>query len=167
MKVHHIMSRSVVTVTPQTTFSDLWKAIFQKHVNALPVVDKNNRLLGIITREDLLSALYPDYRSVIDQFTGVEEQFEELENALREKTAIRAKDVMNAHVIFTRHDTPVMRALSRMIARRLNQLPVLSPEDRVIGVITKGDVFYALFKKHALWQKTQRGAAQRKTSKKK
>jgi CBS domain-containing protein len=41
-----------------------------------------------------------------------------------------------------------MRALSRMIVRNLAQLPVLDEKDRVVGVVTKGDIFYALFKQH-------------------
>jgi CBS domain-containing protein len=34
-----------------------------------------------------------------------------------------------------------------MIVRRLNQLPVLSVKNEVIGVVTKGDIFYAIFRK--------------------
>ena len=42
---------------------------------------------------------------------------------------------------FSRESTLVMRALSRMIVRHVDQLPVLNDEDEVVGVITKGDIF--------------------------
>ena len=59
-----------------------------------------------------------------------------------------AKNLMSSTVVFTREDTLIMRVLSRMIVRNVDQLPVLSPDDRVIGVITKGDIFYTLLRTH-------------------
>lgn len=154
MDVSEVMSRKIVTVFPETTITVLWRTIFKKHINAVPVVDKKRKLLGIITREDILTPLYPDYKEVINDFASAN-LFEELENILQEKATMSAKDLMCKHVVFTRDDTPIMRALSRMIARRLNQLPVLSKNDVVIGMITKGDIFYALFKKHIRLQQKQ------------
>lgn len=146
MRVSEIMSRRIVTATVTTTIRDLWKAFFTKNVNALPVTDKNNRLVGIVTKEDLLSSLYPDYQEYIEDFASASD-FAEMEGKFTDVADTKAGDIMNKRVIFTREDTMIMRALSRMIARRLNQLPVLTSENKLVGMITKGDIFRALFKK--------------------
>ena len=146
MNVATVMSSHVATAFPDSKVRELWRLLFVKHVNSIPVVDRRGALLGIITKEDLLKALYPDYQEYFTEATGVAD-FEVMENKVREMGNKKASEIMNTKVIYTREDTPVMRALSRMIVRSLNQLPVLGADNKVIGVITKGDIFYALFKK--------------------
>lgn len=152
MKVSDIMSLSVVTVGPKAPLRDLWKAIFKKHIHALPVVDTKKKLLGIVSEEDLLKPLYPNYQEYIEDFIGADD-FEDMEEKIYDVAKLTAQKVMSKKVIFTREETPVMRALSRMIVRNVRQLPVLSKVDTVIGVITKGDIFDALFTRHLAMKK--------------
>ncbi|MBI4066348.1 CBS domain-containing protein [Candidatus Gottesmanbacteria bacterium] len=142
------MSKKVTLVKPDTSLRELWKSIFIHRVNAVPVVDSKRKLVGIISKEDVLKLLYPNYEDMLeDLFTA--RDFEAMEDRIHELNVKKAKDIMCKRVVYTREDTPVMRALSRMIARRLNQLPVLSrKDDRVVGMVTKGDIFRALFKRH-------------------
>lgn len=149
MKVQDVMSTNIYTAKPDTTVQEIWKLLFNKHKNAIPVVDKARALVGIITKEDLLKALYPNYEQYFEDIPSFE-NFEEMENKVLELKNIKARHIMCKKVIYTRSETPVMRALSRMIVRRLNQLPVLSDNDEVIGMITKNDIFSALFKKEFL-----------------
>jgi CBS-domain-containing membrane protein len=146
MNVASVMTTRVTTATPETRVRELWRLLFVKHINSIPVVDKENLLLGLITKEDLLKGLYPDYQEYFVDATGVAD-FEVMENKVKEMGNTKAQELMNTRVIFTREATPMMRALSRMIVRSLDQLPVLSDNDEVIGMVTKGDIFYALFKK--------------------
>lgn len=146
MKVHEIMRSVVVTVTPKTSFRELWQEIIRNGVHSLPVVDSRNTLLGIVAEEDLMKQLYPDYKEMIDDFL-TSTDFEEMESKIKELSGLTASDVMGKRVIFTRPDTPVMRALSRMLVRNVRQLPVLSREEILVGMVSKGDVFDAIFRK--------------------
>lgn len=150
MVVLEVMSKKITLVKPDTSLRELWKSIFTHRVNAVPVVDSKHKLVGIISKEDVLKLLYPNYEDMLeDLFSSYD--FETMEERIHELNAMKAKDIMCRRVVFTREDTPVMRALSRMIARRLNQLPVLSrKDDTVVGMVTKGDIFRALFKKHLI-----------------
>lgn len=158
MKVQDIMTTTVVTVTPKSSLKNLWKILFQNRVNALPIVDQKKKLLGIITKEDLLVKLYPDYNELFADFSSAAD-FEAMEEKLETLEKFSVEELMNMRAIFTREETPAMRALSRMIARRVNQLPVLNEDDKVVGMITKGDVFYALFRKHLKTVKGKRHLA--------
>ncbi len=148
MIIQKLMSKNVTVVKADTTLRELWKTIFSHRVNAVPVVDGKRKLIGIISKEDILKLLYPNYEDMMeDLFTNYD--FESMEERIHELNVKKARDIMCKRVVFTREDTPIMRALSRMIARRLNQLPVLSRKnDTVVGMVTKGDIFRALFKKH-------------------
>jgi len=147
MRVQEVMSKRVFSVRQSASVRKLWRAIFHRQINAVPVVDARKKLIGLVTKEDLLKPLYPDYREFMGSLASTRD-FEEMEEKIHDIAGLRAKEVMNRRVIFTRADTPILRALSRMIARRVHQLPVLDSSDRLVGLITKGDVFYALFKKH-------------------
>ncbi len=147
MQVADVMSKSTISVSSDASFKALWRSIFKNKFNALPVVDKNKKLLGIVTRENLLEKLYPDYSDLFASELEVPD-FEEMETKIIELSHLTARDVMNKRVVYTHEATPVMRALSRMIVRRVNQLPVLSDNGVLIGMVTKGDIFYSMFRTH-------------------
>ncbi|OGG13110.1 hypothetical protein A2875_00200 [Candidatus Gottesmanbacteria bacterium RIFCSPHIGHO2_01_FULL_46_14] len=147
MKVRDVMSRKIISVGRDSELRELWKIIFKIRVNAIPVVDTKGKLLGIITKDDILHLFYPDYEDLVEDFFSVS-NFEEMENRIDELGSKRARDIMNKRIIFTREDCPIMRALSRMIVRNFNQLPVVSDDDRLVGMVTKGDIFSALFRAH-------------------
>lgn len=162
MKIHEIMSQTIVTAGPESTIRDLWKKLFSKHVNAIPVVDKKGFLVGLVTKEDLLKILYPDYQEYFADLGAIED-FEAMEGKVHDLGNTKAQDIMCKRVVYTRSDTPIMRALSRMIVRRINQLPVLDDKNKVIGMVTKGDVFYALVKKEVGPKKVEKPSSSIKT----
>ena len=163
MTVGEIMSKDVATVTPDTSFREIWKKIFSTHIHTLPVVSREQKLVGIITRQDLLTKLYPNYQDVLE-FLETPQDFEAMEDRIKDLAPMKVREFMRTTVIFARESTLVMRALSRMIVRHVDQLPILDDDDRVVGIITKGDIFYSLVQKNYVKKK---GSEQTKHSKKK
>ncbi len=147
MKVSEVMSSKIESVSPKTPLPKLWELIFKKRVHAVPVVGPKMTLLGIVAEEDLLKTLYPDYEDFVEDFVNARD-FEEMEENLGNLVGVTAEKLMSKKVIFTRKDTPILRALSRMIVRGVHQLPVLSEGGAVVGIISKGDIFDSLFAKH-------------------
>ncbi len=154
MIVSEIMSKDVLTVAPDTSYRDLCKKIFASHIHTLPVVDRQKGLVGIVTRKDILERLYPKYQDVLE-FLETPQDFEAMEDRIEEMAPLRARDIMCTTVIFARETTLVMRALSRMIVRHVDQLPILNDDDQVVGVVTKGDIFYSLFQRHFAGKSTK------------
>lgn len=147
MKVAEVMSKKIEMVAPETRLPQLWQLIFKKRIHAIPVVDAKGKLLGIVAEEDLLKPLYPDYEDFVEDFVSASD-FEQMEERIHDLAGLTAEKLMNRRIIFTRKDTPIMRALSRMIVRNVRLLPVLSETNIVLGVVSKGDIFDCLFKKH-------------------
>ena len=54
MRAHQIMSRPVVSVTPETTIVEAANIMLQKHVSGLPVVDATGKLVGIVSEGDFV-----------------------------------------------------------------------------------------------------------------
>jgi CBS domain-containing protein len=53
MRAHQIMTRPVITVTPDTTIVEAANTMLQRHVSGLPVVDAAGKLVGIVSEGDL------------------------------------------------------------------------------------------------------------------
>ena len=146
MNVSDIMSRNLVVLPPTATFKEIWRTIFKKKIHSVPIVDKKKIMVGIITREELLERLYPDYQelfSLEDDFPD----FEDMEKKIAELSGMKASSLMRKQVVFCHADTPVMRALSRMIVHRIHQMPVVGANGKLAGMVTKGDIFISLMKK--------------------
>jgi acetoin utilization protein AcuB len=58
-RAHQVMSRRLLTATPQTTVADATRMILAYQISCLPVIDEHSRPLGIVTWRDLLRALTP------------------------------------------------------------------------------------------------------------
>jgi CBS-domain-containing membrane protein len=148
MIVQNFMCKNAISVTLQTPVPQIWQLILKKHIHVVPVVDKEKKVLGVIAEADLLSKLYPDYKDVIEEWATAEKlEDEELEEKLGLHKHQKAKDVMNKHLIFVRPDTHIMKALSKMMVKQVRSLPVLDDDNKLIGMISKGDIFDTLFKK--------------------
>jgi len=146
MKVHDVMTSSVVTAYPSTSLRNLWKIIIQKKVNSVLIVDSKKVLKGIVVREDLLSMIFPKYDEFIADFESAA-NFRKMEDRVRIIGNKKASDIMKTRIIFTHEDTELMRTLSRMIVYHIDQLPVVSQKNIVLGIIAKSDIFNKLFRR--------------------
>jgi CBS domain-containing protein len=148
MKVTDAMTASTVTARPSMSLRDVWKLIIKKHVNSVIIVDAKGCLEGIVVREDLLSMIFPKYEEYLSDIGSVVD-FKEMEDHVRTIGNKCARDIMKTQIIFAHEDTELMRALSRMIVHHVDQLPVVSRHNRVLGILTKSDVFSILFRKRS------------------
>jgi len=147
MTVESIMESKVVTVSDTSSLGDIWKLFSKKKINAAPVVDKQAHLIGILTKEDMLQLLYPDYRAYMSDI-GIDEDALEEDAEFGSAMKKNVSNVMNRNVIHTHKNTSIMRVLGRMIAHRVNQLPVVDDENHVVGIVTKGSIFDTLYRYH-------------------
>lgn len=148
MKVEDVMSRNVVTVSPNKTFREIGEIIFGKKFahkfSSVPVVDRAKKLLGIVTEKDLLRRLYPSQVEVIENFFDAS-NFLRMEDRIHEVEKLTAQKIMGTHPVTTTPETPLMKAGSLMLTSNKRRLPVVNKNGRLVGVISQGDIFRAIF----------------------
>jgi CBS domain-containing protein len=131
--VHEIMSASPVTVGPTTSVSELL-ALFDRHdFNAFPVVDGGGRLLGIISKLDLL-----EFFLTGDASTAA---------ATGEIGATPVEDLMHQEIVSVESRASIAAAGSIMIANNLRSLPVVERHNDhriLVGMVSRGDVLRGL-----------------------
>jgi acetoin utilization protein AcuB len=131
MLVGERMSHPVLTVTADIPVQDALARMKKDHVRRYPVVDKNGKLVGIVTDNDLLNAS-PSQATTLSVW--------EIGYLLSKITVER---VMTTKVITTTPDTTVEKAASIMSDANISCLPVMQG-NRLVGIITETDLFHIL-----------------------
>jgi CBS domain-containing protein len=144
MKIAEIMTKNVHTIAPDKTLMECAQLMTATNVNGLVVVDKG-KVAGVITKADIFRSILPSYAEIMEgdaQMTSLEF----IEERVHKLYDVHVKSVMASPPITIGSDTPVVKAGSLMIARRIKQLPVVDG-DRLSGIATLTDIVSSLQKK--------------------
>ncbi len=123
------MTRSVRSVTPETTVGDLYKLFAADDFDAYPVV-QDDTLVGIVSK---LDALKP--------FAFTEDQ---LVPHYKDGMSTRVDTVMSTSVVSVEPDTHLQRVLELMIRHRVKSLPVVDEWKNLLGIIAREDIMRAM-----------------------
>jgi acetoin utilization protein AcuB len=131
MYVGRKMATKLVTVTPETTIVKARDLLREHNIKQVPVLDKQDRLVGILTDRDIRSA-WASPATTLSVY--------ELTYVLQKLTV---ESVMVKNVITTTPDATIERAAKVMHDNRIGSLPVVEG-DKVVGIITSTDLMEVL-----------------------
>lgn len=153
VKVKEVMSKPVITVTPETLVKDAALILGEKDISGVPVVD-GGRIVGVFSEADILRSIkttkkdlrliYPSISSLGIAFQEEVTQREILE-AYEEIGHLPVKDVMSKEVVTIEPETPLNEAIVRMVRMEISRLPVVD-KNELVGIVTRGDVIRGLAK---------------------
>jgi CBS domain-containing protein len=136
--VSKVMTRDAVSVAPDTPLVDVIDLLIGKMYKAVPVVDQQRHVVGLISDGDLL------LRGGLQQRMSVTERLDRdtLAGQLDElrRAGKTAKDVMTSPVLTVREDMALAHAVSLMVERSLKRLPVVDSGERLVGMLSRVDV---------------------------
>ncbi|MDP4104383.1 MAG: CBS domain-containing protein [Bacillota bacterium] len=142
MKVKDFMIKDVISVSPETTIKEVMKTIVDKKIGGLPIVNNEGILKGIITDGDILRAIKPIDRHIQDYFnliTYIQEQ--NMESRLSELAELPILKIAKTRGIVTVSPEDDMKQVVVILAKHhFKKLPVIDKENKVVGVISRGDV---------------------------
>jgi CBS domain-containing protein len=131
--VHEIMSMTPITVGPATSVNELLAQFDRHDFNAFPVLDDTGRLLGIISKLDVLELFLAGEPSA-----GA---------AMENLGAVRVEDLMHPEIVSVEARAPISTAGAIMVANNLRSLPVVERHDdhlTLVGMVSRGDVLRGL-----------------------
>lgn len=141
MPVRDIMHREVSTVSPGTPLVHAMNLLLNKIYRALPVVDVNRKVVGILTEGDLLRHSNLPNASVQLFLTDAELQAQL--HRLQEENHTVA-EAMTAPAITVTDDTPITEAMETMLENDIKRLPVVDADGKLQGVFSRVDILRAL-----------------------
>lgn len=146
LKARDIMTKDVVTVTPDTEITQAAKLLLENHFNGLPVVDDRGKLIGIICQDDLivqqkrlpLPSLFTFFDGLIPLTS-----YRSLEKEVEKIVATTVSQAMTTDPITIDPDASLEDIATLMVNNNIHTLPVLD-RGRLVGVIGKEDVLRTL-----------------------
>jgi CBS domain-containing protein len=119
--VADVMTRKTVTLSPHHRFAEAVSLMADRHFRHVVVVGTGGQILGVISDRDIL-------------------------RTLARTSNWQTKDVsqiMTRDPVTVKRETPLSVAVAKMVAKRINCLPVLDDEGKVCGILTSTDLLKA------------------------
>jgi CBS-domain-containing membrane protein len=142
MKAMDVMVRDVVTIDPDADVAEALKLLADNDVSALPVVDDDAHVLGILSEADFLEraefegAPQPGW---LEAFTPAHTRAEHYAKAHGRKVS----ELMSTAVISVTEDTPLGEIAALLERHRIKRVPVLD-DGKLVGIVSRGHLIQAL-----------------------
>jgi CBS domain-containing protein len=137
-----IMTPNPLTVTTDTDISAAAATLLEHDINGLPVVDQNNKLVGILCQSDLVSLQkkfpLPSVFTFLDGFLPLS-SLSAMEKEIQKISASTVGDAMTPSPVTVQIDTPVEEIAGLMVDKKFHSLPVVQ-NGHLVGVVGMKDV---------------------------
>jgi CBS-domain-containing membrane protein len=140
MKIETCMKRNVVFIPLDTTIGDAAQLMVKKHIGILPVVDENEKPVGVVSMSDLLTLELPDFIELFEDLDFVHD-FGAVETTRPEQDKLSEPVSAVMHVVKAiEEDGGLLRGYALMIQNDLYDLPVINKSGKLVGVVSRVDI---------------------------
>jgi len=141
-----IMTKDVVTVTPDTSIEELSTLLVSNEISGAPVVNADGSIVGIVTENDLISRNkrlhIPTVVSFLDAVIYLESS-KKFSDDVKRLTATKVGDICAKKVVTITEDTTLTDIATLMSEKKVHLLPVVTA-GKVVGIVGKRDVVKAV-----------------------
>ncbi|WP_026476630.1 CBS domain-containing protein [Alkaliphilus transvaalensis] len=145
MMVKDIMTKKVFSVQPEDSIEDVVKLLVEHNISGVPVVDDENKVVGIITEGDLIyrskKLQIPSYFTILDSYIFLEDP-STVKDQIKKMIGYKVKDVMTEKVIVAKEDDSIEEVATIITNKNVNRLPVVK-DNKLVGIISRRDIIKA------------------------
>jgi CBS domain-containing protein len=150
MLVKDIMKKDVITLNPEDTLKEVVQKFSENKISGAPVVDSDNRVIGIISEADIFRTLKEDSREfrMVHLFPDAKMiglSFEEIptdkrtEDILKDLGGIKASDIMIKGVKSVAPEDQIKVIIDIVASGVINRVPVVE-DGKLVGIVSRGDL---------------------------
>ena len=143
MLAKDVMTPNVVTIAPSLAIEEIAQLLLSCNISGVPVVDAEDRLIGLVSEGDLLRRLEDGTERRrswwLNLLTGPEERAREFVKT----HGRRAEDVMTREVMTVTADTPVGEIAQILERRRIKRVPVVE-DGKIVGIVSRANLLHCL-----------------------
>jgi len=150
MKAKDVMVSPVVTISEEASLEEAARRMRENRIGSLLVVDREGRLVGIVTETDFLKERgipFSTFRAPL--LLGRFLDGDGLERVFQEARSTRVSEIMTRPVHAVRPEAPLREVLDLMLTYDINHVPVVDEEGRPVGIISRFDLLRPLLEKLA------------------
>ncbi len=141
MLIKEIMTKDVITVSPDTTLKEVGKIFKEKRISGVPVVDDVGNIVGIITVTDILVIIREIYQwQTLQRSTGL--NISDLVG--KEWLSKEVNQVMKKSVYTLDENKSIHEVTELMFTHQIHTIPIMK-DDKLVGIVGKRDLVFASF----------------------
>jgi len=152
LTVKDVMVKDVISVHPDTSILQAQQLLSEHRLDGMPVVDFENRLIGVITEYDLLargsSVHLPTLQKLFAELPVYKKNYNDFKKEIYELSKLTVRDIMNKEPL-TLSPSASLQDMVEMFREhhRVNPIPVVDKDQKVVGVVSRYDavkLFYVI-----------------------
>ncbi|RHW42064.1 CBS domain-containing protein [Neobacillus notoginsengisoli] len=142
MKVKEFMITDVISASPDMTLAEVMALFVDKKVGGVPICGEDGELLGMVTDGDILRAIQPIDRQIFDFLLYMEYAEEKDVKSRLDDSADRTiiSIAKKKNLVTVSPEDKMDKAVKLLSQHHFKKLPVIDKNNRVVGVISRGDV---------------------------
>lgn len=143
-----IMAKDVIWINEEDSLLKAWSLLHKHKIKALPVVNAEKRVIGIVTIADFLKAIAAKSHNPISSLEGL------LSGNTRSDTNMnKVGEVMTKNVLTEKEVTPISTLVKKLSDLGIRHVPILNAEEELVGMISQSDLIASMYKKIVLGSK--------------
>ncbi|MGB9979536.1 CBS domain-containing protein [Methanobacterium sp.] len=154
--VEDAMQKEVVKFKDVDTITYVSSILRGKKISGAPIVDEDNNVIGIVSEGDImrllevhspnLNLLLPAPFDLIELPVRMRVGLDEIAEDIGKAASIMVGEIMTKEVVTIKKDASISDAAALMDSKKVNRLPVVGENKKLIGIVTRGDIIGALGK---------------------
>jgi CBS domain-containing protein len=146
IKVKDIMTKEVISVSPETEITNAAKILLENRINGLPVIDAFGRLIGILCQSDLVAQQkgipVPSVFTLLESFIPLT-SMKRIDKEMEKIAALTVKEAMTLEPVTVSPETDIEDVAKLMVDKKYHTLPVVEG-GKIVGIVGKEDVLKTL-----------------------
>lgn len=119
MKVKECMENDICYLNPENTVWECAKLMSENHIGCVPICDKQNNIVGLVTDRDVI------LRSIACD---------------KDVKTTPVSEIMTTNVCYCNWETEIKDAEELMSINQIRRLPIVDNNNKMIGIVTLGDL---------------------------
>ena len=146
LKVKDIMTRAVITVSPDMEIVHVAKILLENRINGAPVIDETGKLVGILCQSDLIAQQkklpIPSFFTFLDGLIALT-SMKQFEKQVQKIAAVTVAQAMTPNPVTVHSDTDIEALAALMVDQNFHTIPVVDA-GVLLGIVGKEDILKTL-----------------------
>ncbi len=152
--IENVMQKNVIKFNELDRIVDVAQSLRDNKISGAPVVDENDKVVGVISEGDIMKLLevhqprinliLPAPLDLIELPIKMKYELDDIAEDMQRDASTVIDQIMTKKVIKIGPEASIYDAAELMDTHKVNRLPVVNGEDKLIGIVTRGDIIGAM-----------------------
>lgn len=148
--VSEIMTKRSETLAPADTIKDALNLMYEQKLTTIPVVDQDNRCVGILSKSDLTEMFIQEDSELANSLDADYFSLERMHRTLDTSDTRKVKELMTFDVTTVEANQTIPKACQMMLKHKIHHLPVVDEQNAVVGIVSTFDIIKVMADENSL-----------------